>query len=57
VKRVFVDSGGQRGVFALLARDDQFHVRARELFLRANSERWGLVTTNTVVIETHALLL
>ena len=54
MKRVFVDSGG---FFALLARDDQFHERARELFLRANSERWGLVTTNTVVIETYALLL
>jgi predicted nucleic acid-binding protein len=54
VKRVFVDSGG---FFALLAREDRFHERARALFLRANDERWRLVTTNVVVIETYALLL
>lgn len=54
MKRVFVDSGG---FFALLAPEDQFHAYAGALFQRANSERWGLVTTNAVVIETHALLL
>jgi uncharacterized protein len=54
VKRVFVDSGG---FFGLLAPEDQFHAHACTLFSRANSERWRLVTTNAVVIETHALLL
>jgi predicted nucleic acid-binding protein len=54
VTRVFVDSGG---FFALLAPEDRFHERARALFLRANGERWRLVTTNVVVIETYALLL
>ncbi len=54
MKCVFVDSGG---FFALLAPEDQFHAYARMLFLQANNERWRLVTTNVVVIETHALLL
>jgi len=54
VKYVFVDSGG---FFALLARDDQFHERAQALFQRAHNERWRLVTTNAVAIETYALLL
>jgi uncharacterized protein len=54
VKRVFVDSSG---FFALLIEEDQFHEHARLLFQRANSERWRLVTTNVVVIETYALLL
>lgn len=54
MKRVFVDSGG---FFALLAREDRFHERARTLFQRANSENWRLVTTNAVVIETYALIL
>jgi predicted nucleic acid-binding protein len=54
VKRVFVDSGG---FFALLVSEDQFHVPARLLFQRANTEHWRLVTTNAVIIETHALLL
>jgi uncharacterized protein len=54
LKRVFVDSGG---FFALLAHKDQFHQHARALFELANRERWQLVTTNAVLIETHALLL
>ncbi len=54
MRRVFVDSGG---FFALLAREDQFHDRAQSLFQRANDERWRLVTTNVVVIETYTLLL
>jgi hypothetical protein len=29
----------------------------RLIIVHANSERWGLVTTNTVVIETYVLLL
>jgi predicted nucleic acid-binding protein len=52
--RVFVDTSG---FFALLVKEDQFHEHARFLFQRANAERWRLVTTNIVVIETYALLL
>ena len=53
MKRVFVDSGG---FFALLVPQDASHDAAREVFLRAEAERWGLVTTNAVVVETYALL-
>jgi predicted nucleic acid-binding protein len=54
VKRVFVDSGG---FFSLLVRGDSAHEEARRVFEQANAERWTLVTTNTVVVETYALLL
>jgi uncharacterized protein len=54
VKRVFVDSGG---FYALLVPEDQLHERAAELFKRADTEPWQLVTTNAVVIETYSLLL
>ena len=51
---VFVDTSG---FFALYARNDADHPQAVGLFRRASSERWQLVTTNAVVMETHALLL
>jgi len=51
VKRVFVDSGA---FFALVAGEDRFHERALELFAQASSEKWRLVTTNAVVIETSS---
>ncbi len=51
---VFVDTSG---FFALYARNDADHSQAVALFRRASSERWELVTTNAVVMETHALLL
>ena len=54
MKRVFVDTSG---FFALLVEEDQFHEHARLLFQHANVERWRLVTTNVVIIETYALLL
>lgn len=54
MKRVFVDSGG---FFALLVRADTAHEDARRIFEEANAEPWNLVTTNTVVVETYALLL
>lgn len=54
MKRVFVDSGG---FFALLVRSDAAHQDARRVFEQANAERWHLVTTNTVVVETYSLLL
>jgi predicted nucleic acid-binding protein len=52
--KVFVDTGG---FFALYSANDLDHVRAVEVFRRANAERWALVTTNAVVFETYALLL
>jgi predicted nucleic acid-binding protein len=54
VKHVFVDTGA---FFAVLVPEDLHHERARAIFTRASEERWQLVTTNIVVIETHALLL
>lgn len=54
MKRVFVDTSG---FFALYSANDVDHSAAVELFLQANTERWELVTTNAVVVETHALLL
>jgi uncharacterized protein len=54
VRRVFVDASG---FFALLCAEDRSHERARALFAEADAERWQLVTTNAVVIETHALLI
>lgn len=54
MKRVFVDTGG---FFALLCVEDRSHERARALFAEADAQRWRLVTTNVVVIETHALLI
>jgi len=54
VNSVFVDTSG---FFALYARNDADHPQAVDLFRRASSERWQLVTTNAVVMETHALLL
>jgi predicted nucleic acid-binding protein len=54
VKRVFVDSGG---FFALLVSEDRQHQVAVTVFRQARQERWSLVTTNSVVVETYALLL
>lgn len=54
MKRVLVDTGG---FFALYSANDVDHARAIEAFRKANSERWELVTTNAVVVETYALLL
>ncbi len=54
MKRVFVDSGG---FFALLAAEARFHDHARSVFSRANTDRWRLVATNAVVVETYSLLL
>jgi predicted nucleic acid-binding protein len=51
---VFVDTSG---FFALLCPEDHSHDWARALFQQADAERWKLVTTNAVVMETHALLL
>lgn len=54
MRRVFVDSGG---FFAVLIAQDESHARAKALFDQADTERWQLVTSNAVVIETYALLL
>jgi uncharacterized protein len=37
--------------------NDENHLRAQELFTLAQRERWRLVTTNVVAVETHALFL
>jgi predicted nucleic acid-binding protein len=54
VKRVFVDTSG---FFALIVAKDENHSSAHDLFKLAEHEAWGLVTTNAVIFETHALLL
>lgn len=54
MRRVFVDTGG---FVALLVAEDQMHDRAEALFTSASRERWALVTTNAVVIETYSVLL
>lgn len=54
MKQVFLDSGA---FFALLVAEDAFHQRAIELFQRADSENWNLVTTNLIVVETYTLIL
>ncbi|MFH0903395.1 MAG: PIN domain-containing protein [Pseudomonadota bacterium] len=54
MKSVFVDSGG---FFAHLVAEDALHDRALECFERVRAERWDLVTTNAVVVETYALLI
>jgi len=54
MRRVFVDTGGFVG---LLVAEDRMHVRAQELFGAASRDRWTLVTTNAVVVETYSVLL
>jgi predicted nucleic acid-binding protein len=54
MKRVFVDTGG---FAALLVVEDEMHPRASTLFEAAARDRWALVTTNAVVVETYSVLL
>ncbi len=54
MRRVFVDTGG---FFAHLSAEDSDHAAIRALFLQAVRERWILITTNSVLLETYALLL
>jgi predicted nucleic acid-binding protein len=54
VARLFVDTSA---IYALLDRSDANHPRARELAQRIREEAHGLVTTNFVVAECHALIL
>jgi hypothetical protein len=54
MKQVFVDTGG---FVALLVAEDRAHEHASTLFEEAARERWMLVTTNTVVVETYSVLL
>lgn len=54
MKRIFVDTGG---FVALLVAEDHMHDRATALFETVSLNRWTLVTTNAVLIETHAVLL
>ncbi len=50
---VFVDTSGFYGA---LNPEDPYHRKARELLLRAEAERWRLVTSNYVVQESWALI-
>ena len=50
----FVDTSAY---LALLARNDQYHQQAAETFQLLLRERALQFTTNTVVIETHALIV
>ena len=54
MRRVFVDTGG---FVALLVAEDRMHVRAQQLFDAASRDRWTLITTNAVVVETYSVLL
>jgi predicted nucleic acid-binding protein len=54
MKVVFVDTGA---FYAALNRKDKYHQEAVQLFTRAVEEEWQLVTSNSVVAETHALIL
>lgn len=54
MRRVFVDTGAFLG---LLVPKDRSHPKAKPLFEQAARERWHLVTSNIVVIETYAVLL
>lgn len=53
MRTVFADTSG---FYAALCRTDPFHVQATELFRRAETEGWRVVTTNYVVHETWALV-
>jgi len=50
---VFVDTSG---FYAFLNREDPFHRRAKDLFLRAREEQWSLFTSSYVVHESWALI-
>jgi uncharacterized protein len=51
---LFVDTSA---LFALLDERDPNHVLARAVLQRAYTERSGLITTNFIVAEAHALML
>ena len=53
MKTVFVDTSG---FYAALDNADPFHATAVQLFRRAATENWGLVTTNYVAHESWALI-
>ena len=53
VKTVFADTSG---LYAALDKRDPFHAEALELFRRAETQGWRLVTSSYVVHETWALV-
>jgi uncharacterized protein len=53
-RRVFVDSSAH---LALIDEDDDHHQEAATIFERLIDGRYRFFTTNTVVIEAHALIL
>lgn len=54
MKGIFVDTGG---FVALLVAEDRMHARANAIFEAVARDRWMLVTTNVVVVETYSVLL
>lgn len=54
MKRVFVDTSG---IVAAMNAKDEHHEAAKAIFLRLAAEHCGLVITNYIRAETHALLL
>lgn len=53
MKTVFVDTSG---FYAAMDNADPFHATAVQLFRRAVTENWSLVTTNYVAHESWALI-
>ncbi len=53
-RRAFVDSSAY---LALIDVDDQHHPSATAILARLTDGRYRLFTTNTVIIEAHALIL
>jgi len=52
VRAVFADTSG---FYAALDTRDAFHAEAKQLFHRAEVEKWRVVTTNYIVHETWSL--
>jgi len=53
MREVFVDTSG---FYGFLDRTDTFHEVSSQLFLRAESESWQLLTSNYVIHESWALI-
>lgn len=53
-RRALVDSSAY---LALLDQDDEHHARASSILTRLAERRYRLYTTNTMLIEAHALIL
>ena len=43
--------------YAAIDRGDNYHKIARDIFRKAVSQKWKIITTNFIIAETHVLLL